>query len=311
MVIVPARDWRGDVLGYIVALHACEPTTEKVGVVLEAAAVAAAVALSEQQSVERTRLELDGDFFERLLSPEEQSVDDLLARAKALGVELSEFYWPCLIDCGDSPQPPSSWVTRVRRYVVGELGPVHAGMDNGALYLLVPDSGIGVQKRHVISVVLSRLLATVEGHAKQPPFALLARHSVGLVHVGREWRELILTRNVVRVLGGADGVHTVDEFVLPHLLVDGIEKGHAARFVDKVIGPVLEYDRINHTRLLWTLEAYLDSGCSQSKTARVTNYHRNTVVRQLERLQQILGSSLDDAIVRLSLHLAIKIHRLS
>lgn len=310
LVVMPAHDGRGDVLGYLVALLAREPAGENVGAVLEAAAVAAAVAFREEQSVERTRLELDGDFFARLLSPEEHSVDDLLARASALGIELSEFYWPCLIDTGDSPQASETWVGRVRRNVVGELGSVHAGTDEEALYLLVPDSGIGVQKRHAISGVLSRLLAAVEGHTKQAPFALHARHSVGLVHVGREWHELLLTRHVVRVLHRVDGVHDIDEFVLPQFLLEGFQKGHAARFVEKIIGPVLDYDRLNRTRLLYTLETYLDSRCSQSVTARATNYHRNTVARQLERLQLILGSSMDDALFRLSLHLAVKIYRL-
>lgn len=309
LVVVPAQDGRGDILGYLVAQFAREPVGENLGAVLEAAAVAAAAAFSEGQSVERTRLELEDDFFKRLLCLEEHSVDDLIARAGVLGVELSEFYWPCLIDSGDS-QAPETWVGRVRRNMGGELGPVHAGIDEGALYLLVPDSGIGVQKRHAISAALSRILASVEGPIKQPIFALHARHSVGLVNVGREWHELLLTRHVVRVLHRVDGVHDVDEFLLPQFLLEGFQKGHAVRFVEKVIGPVLDYDRLNRTRLLYTLEAYLDSGCSQSVTARVTNYHRNTVGRQLERLQLILGSNLDDALSRLSLHLAIKMHRL-
>ncbi|MCZ7663491.1 MAG: helix-turn-helix domain-containing protein [Thermoleophilia bacterium] len=308
-MVVPAQDGRGDILGYLVAQFAREPVGENLGAVLEAAAVAAAAAFSEGQSVERTRLELEDDFFKRLLCLEEHSVDDLIARAGVLGVELSEFYWPCLIDSGDS-QAPETWVGRVRRNMGGELGPVHAGIDEGALYLLVPDSGIGVQKRHAISAALSRILASVEGPIKQPIFALHARHSVGLVNVGREWHELLLTRHVVRVLHRVDGVHDVDEFLLPQFLLEGFQKGHAVRFVEKVIGPVLDYDRLNRTRLLYTLEAYLDSGCSQSVTARVTNYHRNTVGRQLERLQLILGSNLDDALSRLSLHLAIKMHRL-
>lgn len=310
LVIMPAHDGPGDVLGYVVARFPHDPRTTHTGTLLEAAAVAAGAAFSQDQSVVRTRLELGGSFFDELLSPEEPNVDDLFARAATLGIELSEFYWPCLIDPGDCPASLESWSERLPREIVRDLGVVHAGVDDGVGYLLVPDTGIGVQKRHTISAALLRLLGTVDGHTKQSPFALHGRHSVGLVHVGRDWNELLSTCQVVRALHRVDGVHDVDEFLLPQFLLEVIQGGHAARFVEKVIGPVLDYDRLNRSHMLYTLEAYLDSGGSQNVTARVTNYHRNTVGRQLDRLQLILGSSLDDAYFRLSLHLAVKLHRL-
>lgn len=314
VIVFPAKDWKGDVLGYVIGLfppeRSADTATETARAVFEAAAVAAAAAFSEQQAMERIRLELEGDFFERLLSPGEHIADDLLARANALGIELSEFYWPCLVDCGDSPPPSKEWVAGVRRDVIGGLGAVHVGMDKGALYLLVPTSGIGVQKRLALSGVLSQLLTVVDGHSRRPPFALLARHSVGLVHVGRDWNELMLTRRAVQLLDRVSGVHDVNEFVLAQFLLEGFQKDRAVVFVEKMIGSVLDYDRLNHTRLLIILEAYLDCGCSSSVTARATNYHRNTVGRQLERLQLILGHSLDDPSLRLGLHLAVKIHHL-
>lgn len=308
--VFPARNSRGDTLGYLIASSIPEPVTADVESLLEAAALAAAAALAREQLVERTRLELEGDFFERLLSSDQHRVDDLLAQARVLGVELSEFYWPCLVDWGDSDEPFSSWKTQVQRDVFPVPAPVHTGMNRGACYVLVPDSGIGVQKRHVLSRALSEFLDRCRRRSRPSPFALHTRHSVGVGQVGREWNRLLSTQQVVRALDRVEGVHDVEEFVLPQFLLEAFRAERAAEFIDKTIGSVLDYDRLNGTRLLRTLELYLDSGCSLSATARAARYHRNTVSRQLARLRDVLGMPLDGSLDRLSLQLAIKLHRL-
>lgn len=46
--------------------------------------------------------------------------------------------------------------------------------------------------------------------------------------------------------------------------------------------------------LLDTLWAYINEGCSTTNTARVTRLHRNTIMRRLEKIEQITGLSLSN-----------------
>ena len=60
--------------------------------------------------------------------------------------------------------------------------------------------------------------------------------------------------------------------------------------------------------LIRTLEAFFDARCSPKEAATMLNVHRNTVLYRLDRVREITGLDLDDANVRLRLHLALCTH---
>lgn len=61
---------------------------------------------------------------------------------------------------------------------------------------------------------------------------------------------------------------------------------------------VARFDRKNRTDYLEVLYAYLSNNCKATQTARVLYMHRNTLLSKIEKIEQIIGKSLDDNFLR-------------
>ncbi|MFG2212229.1 helix-turn-helix domain-containing protein [Streptomyces sp. NPDC048638] len=82
-----------------------------------------------------------------------------------------------------------------------------------------------------------------------------------------------------------------------------------AEFVNKIIGPVIEYDTQRFTALVETLEAYFQAACSPTRAAELLYVHPNTVSRRLERITQLLDRDWQEPDQALELQLALRLHR--
>lgn len=72
------------------------------------------------------------------------------------------------------------------------------------------------------------------------------------------------------------------------------------------------YDEAHKSELLKTLTAFLEHGYSLAEAARILHVHRNTLIKRLQRVEQICGVDLRKTAVLLNLHvalLAMRLHR--
>lgn len=79
-------------------------------------------------------------------------------------------------------------------------------------------------------------------------------------------------------------------------------------FQEEILGPLLasEGDR----ELIHTLEAYFEHNGNLSQTAEALYIHRNTLIYRMERIAEIMGLDFDKPETRLSVQLALHIHRM-
>lgn len=82
------------------------------------------------------------------------------------------------------------------------------------------------------------------------------------------------------------------------------------RFCREVMGPLVDYDAQHRSSLVQTVGAYFEHHGNISQTAEALYIHRNTLLYRLERIQELTGQSLDEADMRLALHLALKLLQL-
>jgi len=80
------------------------------------------------------------------------------------------------------------------------------------------------------------------------------------------------------------------------------------RFCDMWLTNLIEYDNQQHSELLVTLNTYFANNGNTALTAKELKIHRNTLAYRLNRIAEITCLDLDDADVRLNLHLALKAH---
>ncbi len=83
-----------------------------------------------------------------------------------------------------------------------------------------------------------------------------------------------------------------------------------AAFDEETLGPLAEYDRLNGTDLLHTLETYFAQRGNLSRTAEALFIHRNSLLYRMERIAAITGLDLEDPEARLRLHVALKARRI-
>jgi PucR family transcriptional regulator, purine catabolism regulatory protein len=81
-------------------------------------------------------------------------------------------------------------------------------------------------------------------------------------------------------------------------------------FTRQVVGPLIEYDGRHQSALLQTMDAYFNHHGNISQTAESLFIHRNTLLYRLERIQELTGHDLNQANMRLGLHLALKLWQL-
>jgi len=108
-----------------------------------------------------------------------------------------------------------------------------------------------------------------------------------------------------RRLHGADASTAFNDLGLYRLLYALQPLPELTAFREDMLAPLRQRDRAGV--LLATLKAYLAVNGSPTDAAGRLHLHRNTVLYRLGRIEEILGSDLRDADVRLTLHLALKI----
>ncbi len=94
------------------------------------------------------------------------------------------------------------------------------------------------------------------------------------------------------------------------LLYDLEEQSSVRQFTDEIMRPLVEYDHQNRGSLVKTVEAYFDHHGNISQTAESLFVHRNTLLYRMDRIQELTGLKLDQANMRLALHLSLKLWQL-
>ncbi|MCA1839027.1 MAG: helix-turn-helix domain-containing protein, partial [Actinobacteria bacterium] len=110
------------------------------------------------------------------------------------------------------------------------------------------------------------------------------------------------------VINKQDRVHVFEDFLLYRFLRS--DSALVSRFVDEVIGAIVEHDKRRRSELVKTLAAYFATDES-AKEAGVRLYaHPHTVTYRLKQIEKLTGRSLRDPEDKLHLHLAVKALRL-
>ncbi|GAA2380211.1 PucR family transcriptional regulator [Dactylosporangium salmoneum] len=122
-------------------------------------------------------------------------------------------------------------------------------------------------------------------------------------------RTLRESRQVIASLGGAsvrhDGVYRLDDVHLRGLLAMLHDDERVQLFVRRELTALKDHDAEWHTGLLAAVRALLMYPTSKSDAAASLHISRPVFYDRLAKAERVLGASLDDADIRVSLHVAI------
>lgn len=131
-----------------------------------------------------------------------------------------------------------------------------------------------------------------------------------LQSIPRSFREAQQALEIGRRLFGDGKIHSFARLGVYRLLfyLDG--QRELNDFYHETLGSLLASDTRGDSTLIETLENYFRCNGNLSETARAMHLHRNSLLYRLERVESLLGHSLEDAEFRLNLQIALKIHQL-
>jgi purine catabolism regulator len=231
------------------------------------------------------------------------SGQDFLARAGGLGVDLEGELVTLVIGprAGLDRLPPDTeqGSRELRRALRESRWPAVVGLVEGNLTAVLARRGEGD---------IAKLADTIVGHLDGGTFA--GSH----IGISRPCTVAQLPQaqseaGAAHRLGpsSSDGrVHLYDELVLYRLLSPLGSGPTLANFVEDELKPLIEHDERQNSELLATLDAYLRANGNKIATAKTLQLQRRSVYYRLERIEQLLGTSVDDPELRVRLYVALR-----
>lgn len=220
----------------------------------------------------RVRSELVADLLDDV--PERRS--DVERRARRLGVDLDALDALLLLAVpGELQTPAARALVRLldERSLVGE----YRGVVVAAIAGSRGDLDVERLRTQVAAAVQDAVTVVVPPPGRLPEAFLAARR----------------TARLLAALEVDDLTARVEDFLPYSAVLDTDAQGLTA-FLRDTIGAVRQYDADRNADLLGTLRAFVRHNASPTRTARALNFHTNTILQRLDRLDHVLGAGWRD-----------------
>jgi sugar diacid utilization regulator len=308
----------GDVLGYLTAPAAAGDLAMAARLALSAAAAA----ISRQLDIARRARELPirsrGELLAELLISESAITEDLLDRARQLGVPVGGWHLAVRLEADDLDDAEPDELRRFELLeAAGQVGLQAASAAGHTWYLTrigraivlirITTADPGPAARFVAAQAAERAVAAID--ARLPGLRL--RAGVGTPHQGPmglrasagEARVALLA---ARAAGKPPGVALHDVSGVRRMLMEWYASDTARASVRALLAPLEKLGQARRDTALRTLGAYLDNQGSVARTAQQLHLHRNAVAYRLRRITELLHVDFDDPDQRLALQLACR-----
>lgn len=263
--------------------------------IFERAALVMALLLLFRRSVAEAESRVRGELLTDLLRVPLRDVDGLRQRARLLGAELDRCQGVAVAVL--PAEERARGVTAAAHLAAARQG--FAAVHEGRLVVLLP-AATAAEAGEELATVLVR--------------AGLTRPTVGVAgpvdapdDVASAYEEAARCHDALVALGRAGDVGGADELGFLGLLLG--QACDLGAFVQRVIGPVVDYDASRSTDLLATLETWFACGGHLVRTSQQLHIHVNTVGQRLERITRLLGEGWQEPDRALEIHLALRLQR--
>lgn len=292
--------------GYLVAVSASAAFDEEVEMMLQQAAMVAALNVSKDLAVGAVARRFETAAIHGLLAGTEKEIEEIALRSDAFEWELDR---PLLVLAARHESVALRPADRVRRE-----------HDVGAWL-----SAVRSVDRHAAAGMLGRNLVAICGAEDRPAERAAA--------VGEKLLSATRTEFQIGVSGTVAGVQSLPqayrharmalEFGLQapgtgsvvaydsmglFMLLDAIpDRQKLQSFVDETLGPVLSLADHERDDMLDTLRVLLATRMNIAESSRVLRYHYNTLRYRIRKLEQLLGPFSEDTELELRIAVALNI----
>ena len=313
--VVPVRAG-SDMLGLLAVAvdpHAADPAGRLRA--LEHGSTVLALELSKELAAAEVERRLRGDLVEEVLAGglEADEAERIARQAERLGHRLPQRAWVVVLEADDDKTEAVLAARGQQDRLDGALSGLVRSRLPGALTLVRSASAV-----FLVPDELAADLPAVEKLAGQilaaaAPVMKPGSASVGIGNlanaVGELARSHVEARQALRLTrraGGKGRVASYRSLGAFRLLLEVQSPDALRRFVDELLGPLLEYAQSRDTPLLETLEALSAARWVRRAAARQLGIHINSMTYRVERIQSLTGLLLDDPETRVAISIALR-----
>jgi purine catabolism regulator len=255
-----------------------------------------------------------------------QQTDEILTRARLLGYDLLVPQIVAIFEMGqfEPEYPPGGFSAQWGKRIRDELQRIWPACwvsfeARRVLALLPTNESIGViesEFEKTISTKMDRVQARLQqqgriGNSNPLTFtAGIGRVAKDVQQISQSYREAQQALEIGRRLFGEGKIHYFARLGIYRLLFHLYGHQELPDFYQETLGPLSESDSRSNNALIETLECFFTCNGNLSETARTMHLHRNSLLYRLGRIEELLGRSLEDPELRLSLLIALKIRHM-
>ena len=282
---------------------------------LEHGSTVLALELSKERAAAEVERRLRGDLVEEVLAGglEADEAERIARQAERLGHRLPQKAWVVVLEADDDKTEAALAVRGQQDRLDGALSNLVRSRMPGALTLVRSSSAV-----FLVPDELAADLAAVEKLATQvlaaaAPIMKPGSGSVGIGNLADGVAELarshIEARQALRLTrraGGRGRIASYRSLGAFRLLLEVQSPDALRRFVDELLGPLLQYAQSRDTPLLETLEALSSARWIRRAASRNLGIHINSMTYRVERIQSLTGLQLDDPETRVAISIALR-----
>jgi GGDEF-like domain/PucR C-terminal helix-turn-helix domain len=254
-----------------------------------------------QRSIVREQEGARREFLADLLYGTEASPEDILRRAHTFGYDLSLSYF-ALFGVGPESDPRKELNIAAAVTSASGLGSADPIVLQKAEHTIAL---IPVDPVTDFAAMPEKILAELDGEWR---FGM-GGPGLGLEGIRRAYLEAREALEIGTALRLEGQIHRFEDLLLYHFL--RIEPALVDRFVDQMLGPLIEYDERRKGELIKTIEAYFSVDGSVKLAGEALYAHPHTVSYRLKQVERLTSFSLRDPEEKLRMQLALRAYRLA
>ena len=316
MDVVPVRAG-SDVLGLLAVGHARDASVPVPGRLraLEHGSTVLAVELSKERAAAEVERRLRGDLVEEVLagSLEADEAERIARQAERLGHRVPHRAWVLVLEPDDDASEAALATPGRQDSLDAALNSLIRSRMPGALTLVRSASAVFLVPDDVAADLAAVEKLAAQILAAAAPVMKPGSASVGVgnlaASVGELARSHVEARQALRLTrraGGRAHVSSYRSLGAFRLLLEVQSPDALRRFVEELLGPLLEYARSRDTPLVETLEALSAARWIRRGAARQLGIHINSMSYRVERIESLTGLSLDDPETRVAISIALR-----
>jgi purine catabolism regulator len=305
--------------GWLVAVNRHGPMLVGAGVVLEQAAVIAALSEIRHQAVHSVELRFQGDLVRRLVGGSVRHTARVLAYTRSFGWRLDG---PVVVlvtatETIDSGGDPTRALDVLDRLADGWRSAVESAVAGAAVARLATEIvtvlPLDGRTPEELSALVAAVTARVNGRLRRVGRLLgtgIGRPAEELSALSEAYQQAQRALVVGQEIHGGHAVTHFDQLGVFRLLSLIPDSNELRSYVDEVLGPLAEAGDADSADLRDTLRVLLETNLNVAESARRLHFHYNTMRYRIGKLERLLGPFTTDPTLRLNLLLALHAARM-